>query len=110
MDVSAARTVAGATNRFAVILVDARSGERTVLWYRDPALRLEPDDGPQSAAASGRLLLVDCDDIAAATVAAVALARSGIPTIIDVEECSPAPTSCCAQIDAIIAAEDFPPR
>ena len=36
VDISAARTVAGATNQLAVILVDARTGERTVLWDRDP--------------------------------------------------------------------------
>ncbi len=38
VDVGAARVVRGATNQFAIILVDARSGERTVLWDRDPAL------------------------------------------------------------------------
>src|SRR5262249_51743339 len=38
VDISAARTVPGASNQFAVILVDGRSGERTVLWDRHPAL------------------------------------------------------------------------
>ena len=47
VDISAARTVAGATNQFAVILVDARSGERTVLWDRHPALTMDPADVPQ---------------------------------------------------------------
>ena len=42
VDVSAARVVAGATNRFAVVLVDARSGERTVLWDRHPDLTMTP--------------------------------------------------------------------
>ena len=38
VDTSAARTVSGARNQFAVVLVDARSGERTVIWDRHPAL------------------------------------------------------------------------
>ena len=41
VDIGAARTVPGATNRLAVILVDARTGERTVLWHHDPALRMD---------------------------------------------------------------------
>src|SRR3954469_16187726 len=36
VDVSSSRIVDGATNQFAVILVDARSGDRTVLWDRHP--------------------------------------------------------------------------
>ncbi len=92
----------------AVILVDSRSGDRTVLWYRDPALRLEPDAGLQLAAASGRLLLVDCDDIPAATAAAIAAREARIPTIIDVEEVQPGTDTLLRAIDAIIAAERFP--
>src|SRR5215212_10133615 len=38
VDVTAARIVPGAANQFAIILVDGRSGDRTVLWDRDPAL------------------------------------------------------------------------
>src|SRR3954468_21724841 len=49
VDVSGARTVAGATNQFAVILVDARSGERTVLWDRHPDLTFDVQDIPRDA-------------------------------------------------------------
>ena len=44
---------------------------------------------PRGGAASGRLLLVDCDDIPAATAAAIAAREAGIPTIIDVEDVQP---------------------
>ena len=44
VDISAARTIAGATNQFAVILVDARTGARTVLWDRHPGLTMEAGD------------------------------------------------------------------
>src|SRR6516162_7217167 len=64
VDVSAARTVGGATNQFAVILVDARSGERTVLWDRHPALTMEPAEVPVDAVTSGRMLIVDCHETA----------------------------------------------
>src|SRR5580704_15630365 len=40
VEISASRTVPGAANQFAVFLVDRRSGNRTVLWDRDPALAM----------------------------------------------------------------------
>jgi len=109
VDLSEALTVAGATNRVAVILVDSRSGERTVLWYHDEVLRLKADAGLSSAAASGRLLLVDCEDIPAATAAAIAARQVRIPTLIDVEDVQPGTDRLLRAIDAIIAAEGFPP-
>ena len=108
VDISAARTVAGATNQFSVILVDARSGERTVLWDRHPALNMEPADVPKDAVTSGRLLIVDCHMTPASTCAARYARDAGIPTIIDVEMVRPGIADLLQNIDAIIAAEEFP--
>jgi len=108
VDVSAARTVDGATNQFAVILVDARSGERTVLWDRHPALTFEPQEVPRDAVTAGRLLIVDCHETAAATQAARYAREAGVPTIIDVEKVRPGIGELLQQIDVLIAAEDFP--
>jgi len=100
--------LAGATNQFAVILVDARSGERTVLWDRHPALNMEPSDVPQDAVTSGRLLVVDCHQTAAAARAARYAREAGIPTIIDVERVRPGIADLLQHIDVIVAAEAFP--
>ena len=108
VDISAARTVAGATNQFAVILVDARTGERTVLWDRHPALTMEPADVPREAVTSGRMLIVDCHETAAATQAAKYAREEGIATIVDVEKVRPGIADLLHEIDAIIAAQDFP--
>ncbi len=108
VDVSAARTVAGATNQFAVILVDARTGARTVLWDRHPGLTMEAGDVREDAVTSGRMLLVDCQDPGAAAQAARYARQAHIPTVIDVEKVRPGILEVLQQIDAIIAAEDFP--
>ncbi len=108
VDISAARTVEGATNQFAIILVDARSGERTVLWDRHPALAFDPQDIPRDAVTAGRLLLVDCHETAAATQAARYAREAGVPTIIDVEKVRPGIGDLLQLIDVLIAAEDFP--
>jgi len=108
VDISAARTVAGATSQFAVILVDGRSGERTVLWDRDPALTAQPVDVPREAIVSGRMLIVDCHQTAASAQAARYAREAGIPTVIDVEKVRPGIADLLQNIDAIIAAQEFP--
>ena len=51
----------------AIVLVDSRTGDRTVLWDRDPALAIRPGDVEPDVWARARALHVDCEDIAAAT-------------------------------------------
>jgi sulfofructose kinase len=108
VDVSAARIVPGATNQFAVILVDGRSGDRTVLWDRDPALIMDPADVPKNAVTSGRILIVDCHETAAATQAARYAREARIPTIVDVEKVRPGIADLLQNIDVIIASQEFP--
>jgi len=108
VDTRGAETVPGATNQFAVVLVDGRSGERTVLWDRDPALTIQPSEVSRERIAGGRMLLVDCHETAAATQAALLAREAGIPTVIDVEKVRPGIGELLQQIDAIIAAESFP--
>src|SRR5437867_7991284 len=108
VDIGAARTVPGATNQFAVVLVDARSGERTVLWDRHPLLTWDPADVPKDAVTSGRMLLVDCHHTAASTQAARYARQAGVPTIVDVEKVRPGIGELLQNIDAIITAQEFP--
>ena len=108
VDITASRTVAGATNQFAVVLVDARSGERTVLWDRHPALATDPAEVSKDSVTSGRVLIVDCHESAAAAQAARYAREAGIVTMIDVEKVRPAIADLLQHIDAILAAEAFP--
>ncbi len=108
VDISASQTMAGISNQFAVVLVDARTGERTVLWDRHPTLNMEPADVPRDAVTSGRLLIVDCHQTAASAQAARYARAAGIPTIVDVEKVRPGIGDLLQNIDAIIAAEEFP--
>jgi sugar/nucleoside kinase (ribokinase family) len=105
VDISAARTLR-ASNRVAVILVESRTGERTVLWRRDPAGGVIA--APPDVVTSGRMLLVDCEDIDASTAAAALAREAGVPTMIDVDEVRDGVDRLLREIDAIIAAEEFP--
>lgn len=108
VDVSRARIVASATNQFAVVLVDARTGERTVLWDRHPGLNVELDDVVEEAVNSGRVLMVDCQEPAVAVKAARLARREGIPTLAGVEKVRPGIQNLLCHVDAIIADADFP--
>lgn len=108
VDVGAARIARDATNQFAIVIVDGRSGERTVLWDRHPALRMNADDVPAAAVGMGRILLVDCHETAAAARAARYARAAAMPTILDVEKVRPGIGDLLQQCDAIIAAEAFP--
>jgi sugar/nucleoside kinase (ribokinase family) len=77
--------VEGAATRLAVILVDRASGERTVLGYRDPRLRLPPDALPAERIAQARCLLIDADDPDASRRAAEHARRAGVPVIADLD-------------------------
>lgn len=108
VDLQASWTAAGATNQFAIVLVDARSGARTVLWDRHPGLTMEPAMIARNVIEAGRVLVVDCHETAAATVAARYARAAGIPAIIDVERVRPGINDLLQEIDVIVAAQSFP--
>ena len=86
---------------FAAILIDERTGDRTVLWERDDRLRLTPADVPGEFISQARLVHVDDVDLQA-SLAAVGFARAaGVPTTSDIERAAD-------QVDALIAAVTCP--
>ena len=88
-------------NRCAVILIDDRTGERSVLWERDPALVLRPDDLPLDVIRAARVVHVDNIDEETA-IAAARLARAAgaeVTTDIDV---------ITARTPDLVAAATFP--
>jgi sulfofructose kinase len=108
VDVTSAPVVPDATNQFALILVDGRTGDRTIVFHRHPRLAMTAADVERDAAVSGRVLLVDCHDTEAATQAARHARAEGVPTVIDVERVRPGIEALLREIDVIIAAQDFP--
>ena len=106
IDLSACEDVP-APQPFSLILVDG-DGRRTILWSRAPALNMDAGDVRADVVTSGRVLLVDCHQTAAATRAAACARRSRVPTMIDVEKVRPGVEALLAEIDLIITARTFP--
>jgi sulfofructose kinase len=85
VSVEGAFTRAGVRNQLAVILIDAASGERTVLWHRDAALAVRPEELDRRRILAGRILYLDGYDREAATAAAGWARAAGIPTVLDLD-------------------------
>ena len=84
VDVSHA-VVRAAPNRHAVILVDERNGDRSVVWHRDPQLALRVEDVPRALIRSARLVHVDDLDEEVAIAAARIAVEQGIPVTSDLD-------------------------
>ncbi len=109
VDMRDALTRAGASNQFAVILVDETTGERIVLWDRDERLALRPEEVPAAAIAAARLLHVDDVDQAAAVAAARLGRAAGIPVTSDIDRLTDLTRDLVAAVTIPMFAEHVPP-
>ncbi len=72
-------------NRFAVIAVDNRSGERLVFWDRDVRLNLAPDEISPEVVASARVVHVDDEDQDASICAARLARKANVIVTSDID-------------------------
>jgi sugar/nucleoside kinase (ribokinase family) len=92
------------------ILVDERSGERTVLWKRDPRLELFPQEVSREWVVTSRLLHVDGHDCASAATAARWAREENIPVTADLDNLYPGVEALLENVDFMISSRDFPGR
>jgi sulfofructose kinase len=92
------------------ILVDETSGERTVLWKRDPRQELLPEEIRKEWVARSRLLHVDGHDCASAAEAASWAREARIPVTADLDNLYPGVEALLENVDYSITSLDFPAR
>jgi sulfofructose kinase len=109
VDMSGALIRPGATNQFAVILVDETTGERIVLWDRDERLALSPEEVPAASITGARLVHVDDVDQAAAVAAARLGREAGIPVTSDIDRITDLTPDLVAAVSIPIFAQHVPP-
>jgi sulfofructose kinase len=93
----------------AFILVDP-SGERTVLWKRDPRLTLLPEELSREWIVNARVLHLDGHDTRAASQAAQWARDEGIPVVADLDDLYSGYESLLPNIDFLITSRDIPTR
>src|ERR1044071_4064662 len=81
--------VEDAQSQTAFIIVDQKSGERTILWKRDDRLTMAAEEVSREAVTSGRVLHLDGHDVAASIAAATYAREAGVPTVLDIDNAYP---------------------
>jgi sugar/nucleoside kinase (ribokinase family) len=97
-------------NQTAYIIIDQRTGERTVLWQRDEGLRLSPSDLREEDVRHARLLHIDGYDVEAATHAAKIAQAHGIPVSLDVDSVYPGFDAVLRHVDYLVAGSSWPSK
>src|SRR5438552_5734800 len=105
-----AETIEGADNQVAFIIIDARSGERTIIWDRDERLSYRPDEAPIELASRGRILHLDAHDPPACAVMARAAHQSGAVVTADIDNIYEGFPELLPLIDVLITSSSFPHR
>jgi sugar/nucleoside kinase (ribokinase family) len=108
VDVSSVTIEPDATNQFATILVDASTGDRTILWNRDDRLMYREGELRKEEVCCGRLLHLDGHDIRAAIQCATWAKEEGIPTVADLDKVEPLTSQLIREIDFLITSSRFP--
>ncbi len=97
-------------NQTAYIIIDERTGERTVLWQRSECLRLQAADLRDEDIASAAMLHIDGYDVEAATFAANAARTHRIPVSLDVDTVYPGFDSVLKNVDYLVAGSAWPAK
>ena len=110
VDVRGTRLRVGVGSHTSVILIDAVSGARTVLWDRPAELALRADELDHDLLAAGRVLLMDADDCQTAIRAAEWARAAGVMVVLDVDAVEPRTADLLRLTDVVIVSDGFPQR
>jgi len=99
---------AGCPNQSAYIIVDQRTGERTVFWRRDESLRIDPMQITPEQITCARLLHIDGHDTPAVEHAARIARQAGMPVTVDVDTIYHGFDRVLRHVDYLIASSEFP--
>jgi sugar/nucleoside kinase (ribokinase family) len=105
-----AETIEGAGNQVAFIVIDARSGERTIIWDRDDRLSYAREEAPVQIASQGRVLHIDAHDPPACSVMARSARAAGTIVTSDIDNIYEGLPELLPLIDVLITSAEFPHR
>ena len=110
VNVDFAEVVEGARNQIAFITVDARSGERTIVWDRDNRLAYRAAEAPVEFGPMGRVLHLDAHDPPACVRLAQAAREAGTIVSADIDNVYDGLPELLPLIDIMIGSKEFPQR
>jgi len=108
VDLEFGEIVEGARNQLAFIIIDRRTGERTIVWDRDDRLVYTPSEVPLEIASRGRLLHLDAHDPPACARLAEAAREAGAIISADIDNVYEGLPELLPLIDVLISSKEFP--
>src|SRR5262245_58062388 len=105
-----AEVIEQANNQIAFITIDARSGERTIVWDRDDRLAYTPAEAPVEFGSLGRVLHLDAHDPPACVRIAKAARETGTIISADIDNVYEGLPELLPLIDFMIGSKEFPRR
>lgn len=110
VDVQFAETIDDARTQIAFIIIDSRTGERTILWDRDERLSYAIADAPRGFAARGKILHMDAHDPPACLLLAREARECGTIVSLDVDNIYEGLPELLPSVDVLISSREFPKR
>jgi len=110
VNVDYAQVVDGAKNQIAFITIDARNGERTIVWDRDDRLAYTAEEAPVEFGTMGRVLHLDAHDPRACLRLAQAARDAGTIVSADIDNVYDGLPDLLPFIDILIGSKEFPRR
>ena len=108
VNVSSVRVEPDTPTQFGNIIIEATSGDRTILWHRDKRLMYREGELLKKEVCSGKLLHLDGHDIRAALQCARWAKEEGIPTMIDIDKVESLTPQLIREIDFLVTSSRFP--
>jgi sulfofructose kinase len=110
VNIEFAEVIEGARNQLAFIIIDARNGDRTIIWDRDERLAYLADEAPTPLASRGRVLHLDAHDPPACARMAQAARSEHTIVSADIDNIYEGLPKLLPLIDSLITSREFPHR
>ncbi len=108
VDVEFAEVIEGARTQVGIIIIEAKRGERTVLWKRDERLAYAIQDAPVELAGRARVLHIDSHDPLACAYMAREARAAGTIVSADIDNVYEGLPELLPLIDVLISSKEFP--
>jgi sugar/nucleoside kinase (ribokinase family) len=110
VDIKFVEVIEGARTQIAFIIIDVRSGERTIVWDREDRLAYKPEEAPVELVARGTVLHLDAHDPPACARMAQAARKAGTIVSADIDNIYEGLPGLLPFIDILMVSKEFPHR
>lgn len=110
IDLTYAEQIQGARTQIAFIVIDERSGERTVIWQRDENLAFSADEAPVEIVSRSRVLHFTPHDARACLEMAKAAKNAGTIVSVDIDNLFEGVQELLSHVNIFIASAELPEK